>query len=148
MSLTQLAERLAILKAAGFTYTTHNHDQHVVITVVDHVFDYWPSTNKWRQRGFDNFDNTGFSLTLLLEQLALHRDSYTLTAHQSQGLPWEAGAESMIKPLPSSDEVIDSLVMQLGNSLPTGLSSKGQQQLQDNLKALVRAIKRELKEGV
>jgi hypothetical protein len=40
----------AVLKAAGVSYTAYNNGQHIVIEAGGGVFDYWPSTGRWRMR--------------------------------------------------------------------------------------------------
>lgn len=45
-----LDENLQKLAAAGIAYRTSNAGVHCQVDIANHVYDIWPSTEKWRRR--------------------------------------------------------------------------------------------------
>lgn len=66
MSLKQM--RIDRLKHLGVNFDTHNNDEHVVITTLLGVMDYWPSTDKFRMRGGDS----GVGITNMLHCVGIN----------------------------------------------------------------------------
>ena len=68
-----LAENTARLQELGLAFKSHNSGYHVVITHNGKTVDFWPSTEKWRDRSNNRIQGT---MRKLLKHLGVTSGNY------------------------------------------------------------------------